>query len=544
MNNMIKVFLCEDEFVVREGIKNNIDWAGNGYEFVGEASDGELALPLIRKLEPDIVITDIKMPFMDGLELSRVIRKELPFSEVVILSGYEEFDYAKQAISIGVAQYLTKPISGDDLLRELDTLREKIIKSKEERALKEQFKKEMEENDRRELSELFRYLVSGNCPVTELLEKGEKRGLDLSAMWYNIILLFTKSEHHELEEYSKSSVTIDEYLNETARELDCIVFDRDLEGKAILIMGDSEEGLAQKQETLIKRLEDIFGDYSHVRFCGGIGKPVNRLSRLNESYEDAGCALANRFFVSQSGFFEAKRDMPRENATEEQFDMSTIDAKRIDKSNVLKFLKLGNFDEIPFYVNEFVKSVGEDAFNSYIFRQYIAMDVFFAVSAFLEEISGDKQTEDITEVSKDALGSVQSVTEYITGIIGNAIKYRDSIATNRYRDIVDSAVKYIEENYADEELSLNQLASHVNVSPNHLSTIFSQQTGKTFIKYLTEYRMDKAKELLRCTSKRSSEISEAVGYKDPHYFSYMFKKTVGMTPTNYRGASSADEEDA
>ena len=540
---MIKVFLCEDEFVVREGIKNNIDWAGNGYEFVGEASDGELALPLIRKLEPDIVITDIKMPFMDGLELSRIIRKELPFAEIVILSGYEEFDYAKQAISIGVAQYLTKPISGDDLLRELDTLRDKIIKSKEERILKEQFKKEMEENDRREKSDLFRYLVSGNCPVTELLQRAEKLGIDLSAMWYNIILLFTKSEHHELEEYSKSSVTIDEYLNEIALEMDCIVFDRDLEGKAILIMGDSEEELSKRQSTLIEKFEAIFKDYSHVRFCGGIGKAVNRLSRLNESYEDAGCAMANRFFVPDSGFFTANREISAKSASEEKFDMSTIDAKRIDKSNVQKFLKLGNLDEIPFYVGEFVKSVGEDAFNSYIFRQYIAMDVFFAVSGFLEEISGGKQSGEVTEVSKDALGNVSSVTEYITGIIEKAIRFRDSVSTNRYKDIVDSAVKYIEENYDDEELSLNQLASHVNVSPNHLSTIFSQQTGKTFIKYLTEYRMDKAKEMLRCTSKRSSEISEAVGYKDPHYFSYMFKKTVGMTPTNYRGNGSADEEE-
>ena len=540
---MIKVFLCEDEFVVREGIKNNIDWAGNGYEFVGEASDGELALPLIRKLEPDIVITDIKMPFMDGLELSRVIRKELPFAEIVILSGYEEFDYAKQAISIGVAQYLTKPISGDDLLRELDTLREKIIRSKEERALKEQFKKEMEENDRRERSDLFRYLVSGDCAVPELLQRAEKLGIDLSAMWYNIVLLFTKSEHHEIEEYSRSSVTIDEYLLEIADEMECIVFDRDLEGKAILIMADSEEELGRRQSALIEKFEAVFKDYSHVRFCGGIGKAVNRLSRLNESYEDAGCALANRFFVPDSGFFTAKRDMAQTSATEEQFDMSTIDAKRIDKSNVQKFLKMGNLDEIPFYVGEFVKSVGEDAFNSYIFRQYIAMDVFFAVSGFMEEITGGKEGAGIAEVSKEALGNVTSVTEYITQVIESAIRYRDSIATNRYKDIVDSAVKYIEENYADEELSLNQLASHVNVSPNHLSTIFSQQTGKTFIKYLTEYRMDKAKEMLRCTSKRSSEISEAVGYKDPHYFSYMFKKTVGMTPTNYRGNNAADEEE-
>ena len=171
------------------------------------------------------------------------------------------------------------------------------------------------------------------------------------------------------------------------------------------------------------------------------------------------------------------------------------------------------------------------------------MDVFFAVSGFLEEISSTKKNDVITEVSKEALGSVSSVTDYITQVMESAIRYRDSIATNRYKEIVDSAVKYIEENYADEELSLNQLASHVNVSPNHLSTIFSQQTGKTFIKYLTEYRMDKAREMLKCTSMRSSEISEAVGYKDPHYFSYMFKKTVGMTPTNYRGIRENDEDE-
>ena len=223
--------------------------------------------------------------------------------------------------------------------------------------------------------------------------------------------------------------------------------------------------------------------------------------------------------------------------------MSNIDAKRIDKSNVARFLKLGNIDEIPFYVNEFVESVGADAFNSYIFRQYIAMDVFFAVSGFAEELSTPKQPFTVSEVTKEALESVDSVKAYVTGIISDVIKFRDSIATNRYRDIVDDAVKYIEENYADEELSLNMLASHVNVSPNHLSTIFSQQTGQTFIKYLTEYRMEKAKEMLNCTAMRSSEISEAVGYKDPHYFSYMFKKTVGMTPTNYRGGKDPDEDE-
>ena len=533
--------MCEDEFVVREGIKNNIDWAAAGYEFTGEASDGELALPLIRKQKPDIVITDIKMPFMDGLELSRVIKRELPSTEIVILSGYEEFDYAKQAISIGVAQYLTKPISGDDLIAALDTLREKIIKSREESALKEKFRKEMEENESREKSGLFASLISGNVSMTGLFERAEKLGVDLSAAWYNIILLFIKSEHHNIEEYSGSSVTIEEKINEALSEMGCICFDRDLEGKAILIPADTEDALSDKQDAVIERLVTIFSPYAHVRYFGGIGGGVNRLSRLNESYEEAGRALAGRFFTTKSGFYGAGEFAGQ--GSEETFDMGSVDAKRIDKNDVTRFLRLGNIDEIPFYVSGFIESCGADALKSYIFRQYIAMDVYFAVSSFTEELSSKSDFAGIGEVTKEALENTSSIREYITSIIEQAITYRDSIATNRYSEIVGDAVSFIEDNYNDEELSLNRLASHVNVSPNHLSTIFSQQTGQTFIKYLTEYRMDKAKEMLRCTNMRSSEISEAVGYKDPHYFSYMFKKTTGMTPTNYRGGGTANEED-
>ena len=116
-------------------------------------------------------------------------------------------------------------------------------------------------------------------------------------------------------------------------------------------------------------------------------------------------------------------------------------------------------------------------------------------------------------------------------------------SSDNHASTFEFVIKYIDKNYADEDLSLNVLASHVNFSPNHLSMVFSQQTGKTFIKYLTDFRMSKAKELLRCTGKRSSEISLEVGYKDPHYFSYLFKKTQGMTPTQYRGGKSQEGEE-
>lgn len=147
---MLKVFLVEDEFVIREGIKNNIDWKAHGYEFCGEAGDGELAYPMIQKLRPDIVITDIRMPFMDGLELSRLIRKELPDTEIIILSGYQEFEYAKEAIKLGVAQYLSKPINGEELLAELDELSAKIEEKHRAIQIRERYLQEMEENNLRE----------------------------------------------------------------------------------------------------------------------------------------------------------------------------------------------------------------------------------------------------------------------------------------------------------------------------------------------------------------------------------------------------------
>ena len=135
---MLKIFLVEDEYVFREGIKN-IDWASHGYDFVGEASDGEIAYPMIDKLKPDIVITDIKMPFMDGLELSKLIKKDFPQIEIIILSGYAEFEYAREAINIGVAHYLTKPISAEPLIGEVDSLAHKIEERKKDRALREKY---------------------------------------------------------------------------------------------------------------------------------------------------------------------------------------------------------------------------------------------------------------------------------------------------------------------------------------------------------------------------------------------------------------------
>lgn len=539
---MLKVFLVEDEFVMREGIKNNIDWNSHGYEFCGEASDGELAFPMIQKLNPDIVITDIKMPFMDGLELSRLIKKELPFTEIIILSGYEEFEYAKEAIKIGVSQYLTKPINGEELLREVDLLAEKISEKRKEREIREKYVREMEENFLGERKNLFQYLVTGSKSMSELLEISDKLNIDLSAIWYRVALVKIQSMNHARDEYSNSLVQIEQKLKAIDADRGLLVFDRNLEGQALIFKADSREELDKIQNDYLGKMRDLLGDYTQIRYFVGIGMPVNRLSELPSSFEQASHAFAHRYLVKESCIWNYE-EMEQNVYHDEEFNISNVNPKQLDRSKLREFLKFGDKEEVIYFVEEYFKDLGPNAMKSNMFRQYIILDAYFCVVDFLDSLQLQKDELEPLDITSGILQSEETAIKYVIRIIEKALELREKTASNRYGGIVDEVMKYIDKNYADEDLSLNVLASHVNFSPNHLSMVFSQQTGKTFIKYLTDFRMSKAKELLRCTGKRSSEISLEVGYKDPHYFSYLFKKTQGMTPTQYRGGKSQEGEE-
>lgn len=540
---MLKIFLVEDEFVVREGIKRNIDWQANGYEFCGEAGDGELAFPMIQKLKPDIVITDIRMPFMDGLELSRLIKKELPGVEIIILTGFEEFEYAKEAISIGVARYLLKPISGADLLKEIGDIAVKIEEKRKESEIREKYRREMEENFQKERKELFQHLVTGTKSAAELFEMADHLKLDLSSIWYNIVLVKLQTLNQAPDEYSNWLIEIEDKLASLVEESHMLVFDRNLEGKAYLFKGDSKEELEHLQKEYIDRIEAKLQEDGRFRYFGGIGTPVNRLRELPASFESASHAFARRYLIKGSRILDSSKLEQSVSVENEEFNIHNIDPKQMRSSKIREFLKLGNKEETIYFVDEFFKGQGTNALKSTIFRQYIVMDVYFCVAAFLEELQISREELKVFDVNFELLQSKESAMEYVIRMIEKAVELREKTASNRYGSVVDQVMKYIEEHYEEEELSLNLLASYVNFSPNHLSTIFSQQTGQTFIKYLTDYRMNKAKELLRGTGKRSSEISLEVGYKDPHYFSYLFKKTQGMTPTQYRSRKSTEGEE-
>lgn len=382
---MIKVFLVEDEFVIREGIKKNIDWEGHGYEFVGEAQDGELALPLINRLEPDIVITDIKMPFMNGLELSRIIKQTLKDTEIIILSGYDEFEYAKEGIQIGVAEYLLKPVSGDDLLKSVDVVKDRILEKKQEKELYEKYLKETGENTTLEKRHFFAELVKGNLSAAEIMDRASRLSMDISGSSFNVVLFKVRSMNHEVNEYSGSVQAVNDKLQSMCEEEHVIAFDRDPEGTALVFVEESEELLKTKEKQFLTALESFVKRYESLRYFGGIGEPVNRISELSLSYDRAARAFAHRFLLKESKFVTNAELERIEGAKEEEINLKEIDPGAIDSGQLIEYIKGADSSETRVFVEEFFKRMGTAA-DSAMFRRYAVMNAYFAVAEFVEKL--------------------------------------------------------------------------------------------------------------------------------------------------------------
>lgn len=537
--NEIKVFLVEDEMVIRRGIKNSIDWEKEGYIFCGEASDGELAYPMIIKEKPDILITDIRMPFMDGLELCKLVKKELPNIKILILSGYDEFDYAKEAIRLGVTEYLLKPISSGKLLEALNGVSESIRREKEDKDLVRKYMEEMRENTEHEKQKFFEQMIAGNLSMADALETGKKYEMNLSAGMYNLLLFrFTLGEENR-----KSGELLGEAeyaIEKLTERLEYVFeFQRGVEGWAFLLMADNEEQMSERVKELSKDLEEIMKNYSTIAYFGGIGQPVARLRELEESFREAERALAARFTMELNRIISVE-DIRMAQNVDTLDDIEITSFGEIEKTRTMleKFLNNGAEDEIDEFVDVYINELPEENLKSVLMRQYIIMDAYIVMMSFCEKIEGiEGEMQAQSEELKNSMKTIQTLEEiknYIRMLLKKIIGVRDTISGRRYSDIIEIAKDQIRKTYMSDEISLNTIAAEVGMSPSYFSSIFNKEMGKTFVKYLTEIRMDRAKELLMCSSMKISEIGYEVGYKDPHYFSYIFKKTRNCTPKEFR----------
>ena len=537
---MLKVFLVEDESIVREGLRDNIPWQQYGYEFVGEASDGEMALPLIQKTKPDVLLTDIKMPFMDGLSLSKLVHQEFPEMKIIIISGYDDFEYARGAILVGAEQYLLKPITRAALQKALAELKTKIETEREQKNYQEKFQSEAREYEQFSRTDFFVKVFEGRMPVQDMYEEAAKLSLKINAPCYNI-LLFSLQEKRTAEDRGTESEGFarkrEELLHYFIRYPENLVFRWNVNTYGVLIKGSA----AQMQELGARCLENV------DRICHPaedlldwyvvLGEPVERLSLLAECYSKANHLFAYRFLRPQLHVFTVEtmgRIVPEK---EEGGSIRDIDPAKMEAELIRDFLLQGARDEVADFVENYLLAVGE-ALQSAMFRNYLTLHVYFAAVSYVESLGCGR--EELLRLLNDGgltpegQYDVDALPDYLCGLIERAMELRDRESDNQSKHILKKALTYIEENYSQESLSLNSVAGEVNVSANYFSAIFSRAMQVTFVEYVTGKRMDKAKRLLRQTQMHTGEIAMEVGYKDPHYFSFVFKKTQGCTPREYR----------
>ena len=542
---MLKTFLVEDEVVIREMIKKMIPWEQYGFELAGEAADGEMALPLILKSKPDLLITDIKMPFMDGLTLCRLVKKELPDIRIVILSGYDDFNYAKQAISIGVEDYLLKPITKNAFIERLKEIHNRYEHEKTQREYYEKFRLEMQEYEKNASRDFFETLVRADSDLAELYRRADKLNLDIVAEAYNI-LIFTpdtsEGNYNSYEECSDWEAEVQDKINTYfLNHPVAILFRHQVFSYAILVKGQKDT-IEKNTGECVKAIQDIM-DQTERRtdWFIAVGKSADRLSMLGHSYRTA--VRANSFRYLYDGHIldyqslEAQKENPSDSRREDSVQLRNVNINALNPAILQKFLSSGLAEEVDDFIRDYFNAIGQEPMGSLVFRNYVVLNVRFSVLSFLKklgcddsEISGQEMENIMDETGK----TIEAAVAYCGKILKKAIALRDENAGDQNRSVLKLAVDFIDHNYMDEEISLNKAAHVANVSANHFSALFSQNMGQTFTEYLTDLRMSKAKELLRCTAMRSSEIAGEVGYKDAHYFSYLFKKTQGMTPSEYR----------
>lgn len=544
---MLKIFLAEDEVVVRETIKRMIPWEELGFELVGEAADGEMALPLLIRQQPDLLITDIKMPFMDGLTLARLAKKEIPGLKVVILSGYDDFNYAKQAIGIGVEDYLLKPITKNALIERLSEIRSRYEHEKTQKEYYEKFQREMLAYEKNSSRDFFEALVGGSMDMMEVYKRAEKLGLDIVAEAYNV-LIFTMNCDEDFsgqrDEYSSWEAESLELLeNFFAGHSSAMLFRSNIFSYGVLLKGQRET-IEENTRACVDEIRKILSRQDGRReWFLAVGQSVDRLSQIQKSYHTASRAFSQRYLYDENILYydemETMEHPGGQAETEDNAYLQKVDVNALNPAILQKFLSNGLQEETENFVKDYFYAIGQEPMESLVFRNYVILNVRFSVISFIKGLGCDTnemESADTEEVLAESGKNMESAIAYAKKMISQAIEIRDQNSGNKNRSILKTAVDFIDSHYMDEEISLNTVANVANVSSNHFSALFSQNMGQTFIEYLTTLRMNKAKELLRCTGMRSSEIAGEIGYKDAHYFSYLFKKTQGMTPSDYRKA--------
>lgn len=535
--NLYRIILVDDEEEVRKGIIRKIDWEALGFQVVGDAENGQDALEKIEQLEPDVVMTDIRMPYMDGLTLTSWIRQKYPSVKVLIFSGFDDFEYAQKAIKLNVTEYILKPVNVEELTRILNRVRENLDQEIEQRRdvdlLRESYLSSLPI-----LRELFlNDMVRGNMPAENIRQKLEEYKIDIlgAEKWLTAVINVENEASEETgltfhQEKELIPISVKSLLEDNLKDYCRFTAFNSAVGVTLIAAVDGE----RKQTSLIDLLGDICKEIKRilqVTVTIGIGYFSRELEQFPAAYQSAVDALGYREIVG-TGKTIYINDM-------EPVSRGKLQLETRDEADLIAVVKFGTREKIEAAAKNFAARM-EGARVHMRQLQVYQMSIINCLIRLMQqqdlELGAMFGTDEM--YGKVIYGNMKP--EEFASVI-TEVGCRMNEAMNRERDktakkVILEAKQYILDHYQDPELSVDVMCRQLHMSPAYFSTVFKRETGQTYIAYLTEVRLDKAVELLNTTDDKTYVIAQKVGYQEQNYFSYVFKKRFGISPTKFRGS--------
>lgn len=542
---MYRVLLADDESDVREGLLQEMDWSASGFTVVGTAENGREAMELAERLEPDAVVTDISMPFMNGLKLAEWLRERYPFVKIVILTGYDEFDYARQAVRLHVNDYLLKPFSAASLTELLCKLRDRMDRERAEREDFRQLKEHFHTSLPLLRASFLASLLYRKQSRAAIGERAAAYGLSLtgSEWWVSLISLQSQvqldetSAGHSLRSSEDVDLKLFAVMN-IAEE----VWERSglgyvfLHQDYVVLLSVNRDGRESWTGETQRALETILRNIEHylrIPVTIGAGSVVCCMTELKESCEDAVHALDYRL-VPDSGSLIFIRDIERRQARKLHFD-------ELREQSLVRCLKVGTPEELQQLIGTIFQEISGD--HAYSDIQLYLIEVL--TSIWKTAKAADIDTDEVFGSGAPFMAELfkfSGLPQAQLWFHERCLNLMSRIASRRqhvYKDIVEKAVSFTQQNYIDPDISIQKLCSLLHISPGYFCSIFKKEVKMTFVQYLMQLRLEAAKELLRTTELKAFEIAERVGFAEPNYFSYCFKKHIGVSPKEFRSQTGA-----
>lgn len=533
----LKIFIVDDEYLIRNLIKMRIKWEELDMEIVGESPDARQALEMIDALVPDIIFTDICMPFMDGIEFSKNVIEKYPHVKIVVITGHDEFDYAKRSIKLGISDFLLKPINAEEIKRVALELKRKIEAERTQIKAYEKLKQHLEQNLPYIKEKFMIQLLQGELSASEIADKLVYFRLDVNPCsdYFQTAVVEVSSSIKVKDAGEENSILLDiqcaERIRQITREDDYTWTFFDNSRKIVLMSNNEALDLTECCEAI----KTMIINSCNCFVCIGIGSRVHGIENIKISYREACDALNYKVVIGKN---------------------QVINYSDITYSNEVSRRSIPNkAEKIDFYIKAGMKEkmyelieelFAEDCYCSAVTVENLRLEAFDVLSACMHvllelKIDGSSLWEYPTQAYEQVsrIDNLVELKSYIKSLITRVINKVHSINEKKANSLIMQICDYIQCNMSNSELSLSAVAKEFFISPSHLCRLFKQGTNQTFVEYLTKVRMERAVKILMESNLKVYEIGEKIGINDSHYFSIIFKKYTGCSINEFRKNSKA-----